>query len=64
MYNSCSKCSLSLPINYLTPIMMRNKQGQQKKGYLCNSCKSSIEAERTPNKNIVPPKNDVIKEGF
>lgn len=48
--NACSKCGLSLPNNYLTPVMMRNQQGQTKKGYLCSSCKAQIDAQQTQQK--------------
>ena len=44
--NSCSKCGLSLPNSYLTPVILRNNQGQQKKGYLCENCKSLIDIQQ------------------
>jgi hypothetical protein len=49
--NACSKCGLSLPNNYLTPVVMRNQQGQTKKGYLCISCKILIDAQQNKPKN-------------
>ena len=61
--NSCDKCKLSLPQNYLTPVVMRNQAGQTKKGYLCISCKGLIDAQQKPNPNIVAPKNEMINEG-
>jgi hypothetical protein len=61
--NACSKCGLSLPNNYLTPVVMRNQSGQTKKGYLCASCKALIDSQRKPNPNIIPPKFDKVKEG-
>ena len=44
--NACSKCRLSLPNCYLTPVVMRNQQGQTKKGYLCERCKSLVDAQQ------------------
>ena len=44
--NACSKCGLSLPNNYLTPVVMRNQSGQNKKGYLCASCKTLIDIQQ------------------
>jgi hypothetical protein len=44
--NSCSKCKLSLPNNYLTPVILRNNQGQQKCGYLCENCKTIIKTQQ------------------
>lgn len=43
--NACSKCNLSLPNAYLTPVVMRNQAGQTKKGFLCISCKKLIDTQ-------------------
>jgi hypothetical protein len=45
-FNICSRCGLSLPNNFLTPVIMRNQQGQQKKGYLCDNCKTIIDTQQ------------------
>ena len=50
--NACSKCNLFLPNSYLTPVILRNNQGQQKKGYLCITCKSLIDAEQKGKNNV------------
>jgi hypothetical protein len=49
--NSCSKCGLSLPNNYLTPVIFKNKQGQQKKGYLCITCRAEIDNKQKGQTN-------------
>jgi hypothetical protein len=50
--NACSKCGLSLPNNYLTPVVMRNQSGQTKKGFLCISCKTLIDSQQKGNGNV------------
>ena len=50
--NQCSRCNLSLPNNYLTPVVMRNQNGQTKKGYLCISCKTQIDAQQKGQGNV------------
>lgn len=50
--NSCEKCKLCLPQNYLTPVIMRNKTGQTKKCYLCINCKAIIDAEQKGKEDV------------
>lgn len=45
----CAKCGMSLPNNYLTPVIMRNQMGQQKQGFLCMVCKDIIDKQQRRN---------------
>ena len=51
-FNVCEFCKLSLPNNYLIPIILQNQQGQKKKGYICNNCKEKHDAQMKGKNNV------------
>ena len=47
-YFPCAKCGLTLPKNFLVPIVVV-MQGQKRKVVICRNCETRIKKERNEN---------------